>query len=97
MNTFSNQNPERIKYWIKNNIHMVWDAVKKLQQPELKGFILRITFPKDSFPIVMQWKTESKELKRADSILKEDTWDIVPEFSSINAFSDWVINIDLLN
>lgn len=29
MNKFSNENPERIRYWILENIHMVCDALKK--------------------------------------------------------------------
>lgn len=76
---------------------MVWREILNLQKPELQGFILKIDFYKDSFPIVMQWKTGSKEFKLSDSILKENTWDIVPEFSSINAFADWVDNVNILN
>lgn len=99
MNQFSNQNSERIRYWIKNNIHMVWDAVRKLQEIPNQSMILRITFYKESYPIVMQWaKLSSPELgigtdNERTNFISEDMWLISGEFSSINAFADWVNNV----
>lgn len=96
MNQFSNTNPERIRHWIKNNIHMVWDAVKKLQTIPNQSMVLRVTFYLDSYPIVMQWsKLSSPELgigtdKERDTYVSEDMWLIDSDFSSINAFADWV-------
>jgi len=97
MNQFDAKNPERIRYWILENVHMVWDAVKKLHDPTLKGFCLRITFYKDSWPIVCQWHILSaKEIRQTSStFVSEDLWYIDGNFSSINAFADWVKNVNI--
>lgn len=90
MNQFSDINPERMRFWIKNNIHMVWDTVKKLQTIN-EPMVLRITFYLNSYPIVMQYpKALSIELKDNDCYVSEDMWLIDANFSSINAFADWV-------
>lgn len=99
MHQFSNTNPERIRYWIKNNIHMVWLSVKALQEVPNQAMCLRITFHLDSYPIVMQWsKRASPELgigteKEQDCYVSKDIWLISQNFSSINAFADWVNNV----
>lgn len=96
IHSLSANNPERIRYWIKNNIHMVWDAVKKLQTISNQSMVLRITFYEGSYPIVMQWsKLSSPELRigtenERDTFVSEDMWLIDSDFSSINAFADWV-------
>ena len=90
MDKLSAHNKERIRNWISENIHMVWDQVAKLQQPALKGFVLRVSFYQSSFPIVMQWKQSTDEF-----LIQEDVWYIDPDFSSINSFSDWVRNVKL--
>ncbi len=72
-NQFSNEHPERIRYWIKENIHMVWDAVQKLQKISNQTMVLRITFYVGSYPIVMQWyKLPSPELKERDCYVSEN-------------------------
>lgn len=91
MNQYSNENPERIRYWIKNNIHMVWDAVKKLQTIPNNPMVLKITFHIGSYPIVMQYdKSLLKELEQRDTFVSQEMWLIDSNFSSINAFADWV-------
>lgn len=97
MNKFSNENPERIRYWILENVHLVWDAVKKLQSPELKGYVIRVTFYKGSWPIVCQWHTLSaKEITISnDTFVSEELWYIDGNFSTINAFADWVRNVQM--
>lgn len=92
-NQYSGENPERIRYWIRNNIHMVWDQVEKLKQPELKGFVLKITFYPDSFPIVAQWSMNNSEFKNYGTYTSENMWTIEPSFFSINEFADWVNNV----
>jgi hypothetical protein len=47
-------NPERIRYWIMENIHMVWDQVARLQKIQDKGFVLRVVFYEGSWSIVCQ-------------------------------------------
>lgn len=96
-NKFSASNPERIRYWILGNIHMVWEAVKKLQQPELKGNLLRVTFYKGSWPIVCHWHILSaKEINQiSDTFISEELWYIDGGFSTINAFADWVKNVKI--
>ena len=75
---------------------MVWDAVKKLQTISNQSMVLRITFYEGSYPIVMQWsKLSSPELRigtenERDTFVSEDMWLIDSDFSSINAFADWV-------
>lgn len=98
MNQFSNTNKDRIKFWIKNNIHMVWLAVRELQEVPNQNICLRITFYLDSYPIVMQCtKLSSPELEigtenEKDCYVSEDMWLISKNFSSIHAFRDWVNN-----
>jgi len=91
------ENPERIRNWITNNIHMVWDAVYKLQTSKIAhSTCLRISFYKDSFPIVMQWhKISASELNigkedERDTFVSEDLWYVGADFSSISSFADWV-------
>ena len=92
IHSLSASNPQRIRHWIKNNIHMVWDAVKKLQTIPNQSMVLRITFHLESYPIVMQWsKLSSPELRigtadERDTFVSEDMWLIDSNFSSINAF-----------
>ena len=106
MNQFSNINPERIRYWILNNIHMVWGEIKRLQEIEEivssrpSKNILRITFYLDSYPIVMQWsRTQSIfELKigtteEKDCYISSEMWLVDSNFSSIHTFADWVRNV----
>lgn len=57
MNKFSNENPERIRYWILNNIHLVWLSIQNLQKIKPDEYVLRITFYDGSYPIVMQFKS----------------------------------------
>lgn len=91
MERYSNSSPNRIAYWIKENIHMVWDAVNKLQVLKLEGFCLRISFYEGSYPIVMQWHTlSSKETENGNDFISEDLWYINKRFSSIYQFATWV-------
>lgn len=98
MNQFSATSKYRIKFWIKNNIHMVWLSVRELQKIENRNMCLRITFYMDSYPIVMQWaKLSTPELgigtkNERDCYVSEDMWLISENFSSIQAFRDWVNN-----
>lgn len=97
MNKYSSENPERIRWWILENVHLIWDAVKKLQSPELQGFCLRITFYKGSWPIVCQWHILSaKEINQtSDTFISEELWYIDGDFSNIGAFADWVRNAQM--
>ena len=94
-NQFSAQNPDRIKYWIKNNIHMVWDAVVKLQTIPNRDMVLKVAFYLGSYPIVEQYSKKfcSAEIQNKDTYVSEDMWLIDSKFSSINAFADWVNNV----
>lgn len=100
MNQFSNTHPQRIKFWIKNNIHMVWLAIKACQEISNQPMCTRITFYLDSYPVVMQMlKRSSPQLgigteKEIKNYISQDMWLISQNFNSINAFADWVDSID---
>ena len=95
MNVFDANTPYRIKYWITENIHMVQDQVEKLKDPIFEDKLcIKITFYKGSYPIVMQWskrlKAESNENKHHTT---ENVWYVMPTFSNINNFADWVRDV----
>lgn len=79
---------------------MVWDAVMKLESIPRQSMVLRITFHKGSYPIVMQWsKTQSPELEigteyERDNYVSKELWLVDSAFSSINAFADWVDKVE---
>lgn len=95
MDKFNANNPKRIHYWILDNIHMVWDQLEKLKKPIFEDRLcLRIEFGKGSYPIVMQWsKTLKEESNRKKHYTTEDVWYVMPTFSSIRSFADWVIEV----
>lgn len=95
MYQFSNGNKYRIRYWIKENIHLIWDAILRIQNIKNKDMVLRITFYEGSWPIVMQYgKSLSVELIESDCYVSEELWLIDSDFSSISAFADWVNNVN---
>lgn len=88
--------PQRIKKWIKENIHMIWPYLKATQEIKHRPLCLRITFYPNAYPIVMQWaKLSAAELgirsgKQTDDHISEEMWLISSTFASINDFKDWV-------
>ena len=99
MEKYNTNNPERIRYWVQENIHMVWREIETLQQIRQGGFILRISFWENSWPIVSQWRLRSSpELgigteKERDYYVSKEVWYISPNFFSIHDFKDWVNNV----
>ena len=95
MDKYNANNPERIRYWIQENIHMVWSQVQRIQEIPQGGFVLRISFWENSLPTARQWHLlSSPELEdEKDCYVSKEIWYISPNFSSIHAFKDWVNNV----
>lgn len=92
--------PQRIKSWVKENIHMIWLYLMATQEIDRRPMALRITFYPNSYPIVMQWaKLSAPQLgvrteNQTDDYISEEMWLISSKFTSINEFKDWVNNIN---
>lgn len=78
---FSATSPERMKFFIRNNIHMIWRELEHLPTGALQ-----ITFYKGSFPIVMQTLPQV-----TDRYVSENLWIFNKNaFKNILEFRDFV-------
>lgn len=74
----------KIKYFLQNNIHMVWLSVRNAQN--LVNTNLLVQLGKEDIPIVMQWGKQMGD--PSDAVVIEAN-----NFNNIDQFADFVNNI----